>query len=96
MQVCPVKAQYEEIEETIEVYGASKTIKRQRMVNREDLPVVIDRWRLRHSDIKSGAWIEALQKMADDKAGAVELDRKRALKRRDLLKALVGGDKMLK
>jgi ferredoxin len=96
MQVCPVEAQYEEIEETIEAYGVTKTIKRKRMVNRETLPVVVDRWRIGHTDIKSGAWIEALQKMADEKAGAVELDRKRALKRRDLLKALVGGDKMLK
>jgi hypothetical protein len=28
--------------------------------------------------------------MADDKAGTVEVDRTRALRRRDLLKALVG------
>ncbi|MCP4605901.1 MAG: hypothetical protein GY847_36210, partial [Proteobacteria bacterium] len=37
-----------------------------------------------------GAWLEALQKMADDRAGMVEIDGKRALKRRDLLKALLG------
>jgi hypothetical protein len=33
--------------------------------------------------------------MADDKAGTVEVDRTRALKRRDLLKALVGGKRLL-
>jgi hypothetical protein len=55
----------------------------------------VERWRINHTDVQSGAWIEALRKMADEKAGAVELDRKRALKRRDLLKALVGGNKMM-
>jgi hypothetical protein len=40
--------------------------------------------------VHSGAWLEALEKMADDRAGMVEIDSKRALKRRDLLKALLG------
>jgi hypothetical protein len=35
-----------------------------------------------------------LRLLADNKAGAVEIDRKRALRRRDLLKALKGGGKL--
>ena len=45
--------------------------------------------------MQSAAWIEALIKLADDKTGAAEIDTKRALKRRDLLKALAGGSKLL-
>jgi hypothetical protein len=45
---------------------------------------------VRHHPVRSGVWIEALTKMADDKAGMVEIDSKRALRRRDLLKALAG------
>jgi ferredoxin len=96
MQVCPIKAEYEETEDTFEAYGVTKTVKHKTLVNADELPVKVERWRVRHTDIKSGAWMEALRKMADDKAGAVELDRKRALRRRDLLKALIGGDKILK
>jgi ferredoxin len=96
MQVCPIKAEYEETEDTFEAYGVTKTVKHKTLVNADELPVKVERWRVRHTDIKSGAWMEALRKMSDDKAGAVELDRKRALRRRDLLKALIGGDKILK
>jgi ferredoxin len=91
MQVCPVKPEYEEYEVTVESQGVTKTVTRQRVTNAEELPVWVERWRIRHTPIQSAAWIEALGKMADDKAGTVEIDRKRALKRRDLLTALVGG-----
>jgi hypothetical protein len=67
----------------------------QRVTNADELPVWVERWRIRHQPIQSGAWIEALRKMADDKAGVVEIDSKRALKRRDLLKALAGGRALL-
>ena len=50
---------------------------------------------MKHTPVQSAAWIEAVGKMADEKAGQRELDRKRALKRRDLLKALVGGRELL-
>ena len=40
--------------------------------------------------MKGTAWIDALRQLADDKAGAVEIDRKRALHRRDLIIALKG------
>jgi formate hydrogenlyase subunit 6/NADH:ubiquinone oxidoreductase subunit I len=95
MQVCPVKPEYEEYEVTVESYGVTKTMIHQRVTNADELPVWVERWRIRHQPIQSGAWIEALRKMADDKAGVVEIDSKRALKRRDLLKALAGGRALL-
>jgi ferredoxin len=91
MQVCPVKPEYEEYEFTFESQGVSKTVTHTRITNAGELPVWVERWRVRHTPVQSAAWIEALNKMADDKAGAVEIDSKRALKRRDLLKALAGG-----
>ena len=95
MQVCPVKADVEEYELSLESQGVTKTVVRQRIMNRDELPVWVERWRVRHGPVQSGAWIDALTKMADDRAGTVEIDSKRALKRRDLLKALVGGKALL-
>jgi ferredoxin len=91
MQVCPVKPEYEEYEFTFESQGVSKTVTHTRITNASELPIWVERWRVRHTPVQSAAWIEALNKMADDKAGAVEINSKRALKRRDLLKALAGG-----
>lgn len=91
MQVCPIKPEYEEYEVTVESHGVTKTVIHQRVTNADELPIWVERWRVRHTPVQSAAWIEALSKMADDKAGAEEIDSKRALKRRDLLKALVGG-----
>jgi ferredoxin len=96
MQVCPVKAEYEEYEVQIESQGVTKTVTHQRVINSDDLPVWVERWRVGHTPVQSAAWIEALSKMADDKAGATEADRKRALRRRDLLKALVGSKEYLR
>jgi 4Fe-4S ferredoxin len=95
MQVCPIKAEYEAYEVTIESQGVSKTVTHQRVTNADALPVWVERWRVGHTPVQSAAWIEALSKMADDKAGAVEVDRTRALRRRDLLKALVGAKAFL-
>jgi hypothetical protein len=55
------------------------------------MPIWVDRWRVKHAPVQSGAWVEALAKLADDKASMVEIERKRALKRADLLIALKGG-----
>ncbi len=90
MQVCPVEPAYEEETVTVESYGVSKTVAHQQIVNRDELPIWVERWRVRHNPIQSAAWIEALAKMADDRAGVLEIDKKRALRRRDLLKALAG------
>ena len=90
MQVCPIKPEYEQVDVKIESHGISKLISRNQITNVSNLPIYVERWRVGHYPVSSGVWIEALRKMADDKAGAVEIDRKRALKRRDLLKALVG------
>lgn len=90
MQACPVKPEYEDSELTFESHGITKTIHHQKITNQNALPIFVERWRISHSPVQSGAWIESLRKMADDKAGAVEIDHKRALKRRDLLKALQG------
>jgi formate hydrogenlyase subunit 6/NADH:ubiquinone oxidoreductase subunit I len=95
MQVCPIKAEYEDYEVTVESQGVTKTAVHQRLTNADALPVLVERWRVKHTPVQSAAWIEAVGKMADEKAGQRELDRKRALKRRDLLKALVGGRELL-
>ena len=95
MQVCPIKAEVEDYEVKIESQGVTKTVVHQRITNATDLPVWVERWRVGHTPVQSAAWIEALSKMADDKAGSVEVDRTRALKRRDLLKALVGAKEFL-
>jgi 4Fe-4S ferredoxin len=95
MQVCPVEAQVESYEITIESQGVTKTVAHERVTNVDELPVWVERWRVGHTPIESAAWIEALAKMADDKAGAIEVDRKRALRRRDLLHALKGAKALL-
>jgi ferredoxin len=92
VQICPVEAQYEEYEVTIESQGVTKVVKHRRVTNSDQLPVWVERWRVRHQPVKSGAWVQALLKMADEKAEMVEIDRKRALKRRDLILALKGGN----
>lgn len=96
MQVCPKKAVKEEYDVTFEAYGVQKTVKHTRIVNADELPIWVERWRFRHKPIESGAWVAAILKLADEKAGAMEIDSKRALKRRDLLTALVGGKTLLK
>jgi len=90
MQVCPVKPEYEQVDHTVESHGITKVISHKIIKNAPDLPIYVERWRVRHAPVSSGTWTESLRKMADDKAGAVEIDQKRALKRRDLLKALRG------
>jgi ferredoxin len=96
MQVCPVKAEYEEYEVNAEAFGVTKVVKHERITNAEDLPVYVERWRVAHTPVQSGAWTQALLKVADDKAGMMEIDRKRALKRRDLITALKGGRDLVK
>lgn len=96
MQVCPKKAVTEEYDVTFEAYGVQKTVKHTRIVNEDELPIWVERWRFQHKPIESGAWVAAILKLADEKAGAMEIDSKRALKRRDLLTALVGGKTLLK
>jgi ferredoxin len=95
MQVCPIKAEYEDYEATFESQGVTKTVVHQQLTNADDLPILVERWRVKHTPVQSAAWLEAVGKMADEKAGQRELDRKRVLKRRDLLVALVGGKELL-
>jgi ferredoxin len=95
MQVCPIKAEYTEYEVTIDSQGVTKAVAHQRVTNVDVLPIWVERWRVGHTPVSSAAWIEALSKMADDKAGQAEIDRTRALRRRDLLKALVGARVLL-
>jgi ferredoxin len=90
MHACPIKPEYVEEEFVFESQGMSITRTLKKLINAEDLAIKVERWRVRHSPISSAAWIEVLRKLADDKASAVEIDRKRALKRRDLVTALRG------
>ena len=91
MQVCPVKPEMEEFETLVKAYGVEKTMQQTRITNADKLPIYVERWRVNHTQVVSGAWTQALLQLADDKAGMVEIDRKRALKRRDLITALKGG-----
>jgi len=91
LQVCPVRPEYESQETLLALPGGNTSrVTQKRITNPDKLPLSVERWRVHHTPVKSAAWIEALAKMADDKAGMVEMDRKRALQRRDLLKALPG------
>jgi len=92
VQICPVEAKYEEYEVEVESQGVRKVVKHRRVTNTKDLPIWVERWRVRHQPVKSGAWVQALLKLADEKEEMVEIDRKRALKRRDLILALKGGN----
>jgi 4Fe-4S ferredoxin len=95
VQVCPIKPAYEEYGITVESQGVSKTVTHRKVTNRDELPIWVERWRVRHHPVRSGTWMEALTKLADDRAGMVEIDSKRALKRRDLLKVLAGAKTVL-
>ena len=64
----------------------TRTLKK--LTNEDQLPVRVDRWRVNHTPVSSAAWVEALRKLSDDKAKMVEIDRKRALRREDLIRAL--------
>ncbi|MCD6356497.1 MAG: 4Fe-4S binding protein [Anaerolineaceae bacterium] len=91
MQICPIKPEVETYEVEVEAYGVKKTIEHTRITNAEELPIYVERWRVNHTPVVSAAWTSALLRLADDKADQVEIDRKRALKRRDLIIALKGG-----
>jgi len=91
MQICPIQAEYEDVETEVEAYGVKKKVTHRTIPNAEALPIYVERWRVAHTPVVSGAWTQAITHLADDKAGMVEQDRKRALKRRDLLLALKGG-----
>ncbi len=95
MQICPVKPETETYEIKAEAYGVTKVVTHERITNSDELPVFVERWRVAHTPVQSGAWTQALLKLADDKAGMVEIDRKRAVKRRDLITALKGGRDLL-
>jgi len=90
MEVCPVKAEY--LEEPFEFESQGMTLQRtlKKLTNADELPVKVERWRVNHTEVSSASWIEALRKVSDDKAKSVEIDRKRALRRADLIDALRG------
>lgn len=90
MHACPIKPEFSEEEFTFESQGMTLTRTYQKLVNPEALAIKVERWRTKPTEIKSASWIEALRKLTDDKASAVEIDRKRALKRKDLILALRG------
>ncbi|MCJ7694960.1 MAG: 4Fe-4S binding protein [Anaerolineaceae bacterium] len=90
MHVCPIKPEFEEIEYSFESQGLTLSRTFPRLTNGSDLPIKVERWRVNHTTVSSASWVEALRKLSDDKAKSVEIDRKRALKRKDLIKALRG------
>ena len=90
MHACPIKAEFIEEEFTFDSFGVTVTRTYQKLVNPEELAIKVERWRTQPKDVKSATWIEALRKLTDDKASAVEIDRKRALRRKDLVLALRG------
>lgn len=92
MEICPIKPEYQA--ETFEFMsnGANVTRERQVLVNEDELAIKVERWRVNHTPVSSATWLEALRKLSDDKASMVEIDRKRALRREDLILALREGD----
>lgn len=96
MQICPIKAEWEEYDIHFESQGVIYTRTHRRMTNPDELPVLVERWRVRHTPVESAAWLEALAKLADDKASQVEIDRKRAVHRKELILALKGGKSHVK
>jgi formate hydrogenlyase subunit 6/NADH:ubiquinone oxidoreductase subunit I len=88
MHACPIQPEFEEVEFTFESQGLTLSRSYKNLANEDDLAIKVERWRVNHTPVQSAAWIEALRKLADDKASAVEIDRKRALKRKDLILAL--------
>ena len=90
MEVCPVKSEYVEEPFEFESQGLKLQRKLKRLTNADTLPIKVERWRLNHTEVSSATWIEALRKVSDDKAKSVEIDRKRALRRADLIDALRG------
>jgi formate hydrogenlyase subunit 6/NADH:ubiquinone oxidoreductase subunit I len=91
MQVCPVKPTIEMEEVVLHSQGVTQVVSLPRITNAAELPIWVERWRVRHAPVQSGSWVAALAKLADDKANMVEIERKRAIKRRDLIVALKGG-----
>ncbi len=90
MHACPIKPEFEEETFTFESQGLTLTRTHDKLLNQDKLAIIVERWRTQPTDIMSAAWIEVLRKLADDKAKGVEIDRKRALKRKDLVLALRG------
>ncbi len=90
MHACPIKPEFEEQSFTFESQGLTLTRSYEKLINPDELAIKVERWRVKHKPVKSAAWIEVLRKLADDKAKSVEIDRKRALKRKDLILALQG------
>jgi 4Fe-4S ferredoxin len=88
MNICPVQPIYQTTDISFESQGMNFIRKREELQNASELPILVERWRINHSPVESAAWLHALMRLADDKAGMVEIDRKRALKRKDLLSAL--------
>lgn len=91
VQVCPVEPVMEEYDVTLQSQGVTQVKTLVRVANIDELPIWVERWRVKHTPVQSGAWVEALAKLADEKASQVEIERKRAVKRRDLIVALKGG-----
>lgn len=90
VQLCPVEPVIEEVEVHLHSQGVEFTRTFPRVSNLEDLPIWVERWRARHAPVQSGAWVSALARLADDKANMMEMESKRAIKRRNLIIALEG------
>ena len=90
MEVCPVRPVYAEESFEFDSQGMHITRTTQKLINGSELPIRVERWRVNHSDVDSATWLESLRKLSDDKAKSVEIDRKSALKREDLIVALRG------
>ncbi|TFG72035.1 MAG: 4Fe-4S dicluster domain-containing protein, partial [Anaerolineales bacterium] len=68
MQICPVQPEIEEYDVTLRSQGLPVTKTFKRVANASELPITVERWRVKHAAVQSGAWVDALEKLADDKA----------------------------
>lgn len=91
MQICPIKPEYKTEPFEFQSNGVNVVRDHEVLINEDQLAIKVERWRANHTPVSSAAWVEALRKLSDDKAKMVEIDRKRALRREDLILALRGG-----
>jgi len=90
VQICPVDPVIEDVTVTLTSQGVTYERSYPKVMNASEMPIWVERWRARHAPVESGAWVAAIERLADPKAAQVEIENKRAEKRRELIVALEG------
>jgi Fe-S-cluster-containing dehydrogenase component len=91
MQICPIKAEWEEYEVHFDSQGITYTRTHKRLTNADALPVLVERWRAATPTTESAARLEALESSPMQKPRKSKLTASAPFNRRDLIVALKGG-----